>query len=151
MPRPTLRQYTARSNRFFPFLADLLRERNLFVDAGGSPQIKELCDHVEKMWQGEAHSYESLRKSIKGERPLNATQLEEIARAVGVSPWTFNEYRIIKAQESFDPAFTGSIETAYENADRWAELAYGSKYGPDADRSKSHKPRRGSTLGYPAL
>ena len=56
--------------------------------------------------------YETLRKIKSGDRTLDADAIEQIARAVGVDPNYFADYRLIKAREMFDPKIVGFDQAA---------------------------------------
>jgi hypothetical protein len=58
--------------------------------------------------------YETLRKIKSGDRALDATVIEQIAKAAGVEPTYFVEYRLLKARDLFDPKVVG-FDQAAEN------------------------------------
>lgn len=51
--------------------------------------------------------YETFRKIKAGDRQLDKRAIEEIAKAAGVEPAYFAEYRLITARELYDPRVVG--------------------------------------------
>lgn len=68
--------------------------------------------------------YETLRKIKSGDRALDKSAIEEIAHAAGVEPTYFAEYRLMLAQELFDPRIAG-FDAAVENLNRYLTEARG--------------------------
>lgn len=74
-------------------------------------------------WAGFAHSagvnYESLRKSVVGNRQPPVQMMEAVADALDLSPAYFLEYRIAQARQMFDVSVVG-LEQAAANLERFA-------------------------------
>ena len=62
--------------------------------------------------------YETLRKIRVGDRALDMPVIEEIAKAAGVAPDYFAEYRLMQARQLFDPREVG-FDKAIENLQEW--------------------------------
>jgi transcriptional regulator with XRE-family HTH domain len=66
-------------------------------------------------------NYESLRKSVAGERPMPPRELiVAVAGELAVDPLYFVEYRLMEARRRFDPREVG-YEEAVRNLERWAD------------------------------
>lgn len=55
---------------------------------------------------------------MSGTRPPSMRLLEECARALGLRPEHFLEYRLYRAQRDFDPVTVG-LKRAKENLEAW--------------------------------
>ena len=64
--------------------------------------------------------YESLRKSVAGERQPSVSLMEQVAELTGVKADYFVEYELAEAQRAFDVREVG-FEQARENLLRWHE------------------------------
>jgi hypothetical protein len=62
--------------------------------------------------------YETLRKIRAGDRVLDKDAVEQIAKAAGVEPAYFAEYRMMLAREQFDPRIVG-FEQAVKSLEGW--------------------------------
>lgn len=93
-------------------LRDLLIERGMTNNTGNadwSAFSREAGIH-----------YETLRKSVVGERRALPNLMEACAGALGVDPTVFPDYALWQTARQFDPREVGS-EQAMENLRRWAE------------------------------
>lgn len=66
--------------------------------------------------------YETLRKSLAGDRIPTSDLMEKIAELAAVDPTVFVEYRLYLAQKEFNVREVG-WEQAAENLQRWAEAS----------------------------
>ena len=78
--------------------------------------------------------YETLRKIRVGERALDMAAIEEIAKAAGVPPEHFAEYRMMQARQLFDPKEVG-FDQALANLRRWF-----SEQGPGEEKARRRRP-----------
>lgn len=99
--------------RFGPALRDLLLSREEFQTGTGNINWAAFADSLKDV------HYETLRKSVSGERPPSASLVQTIAAALGVRPDYFVEYRLTQAQRAFDPREVG-FERALANLEEWA-------------------------------
>jgi len=95
--------------------------RDLLIDAGqttklGNPNWSSFATYVRGI------HYETLRKAVTGERRPTPELMERCAETLGVAPEVFVEYRIWKAQRSFDPAEVGP-QAALAALNRWNDLS----------------------------
>lgn len=64
--------------------------------------------------------YETLRKIRSSDRALDKRTIEEVAKAAGVEPMYFAEYRLMVARERFDPRLVG-FDQAIKNLEAWTD------------------------------
>lgn len=91
--------------------------RSLLIDADivtrmGNPDWSALVQRMPGV------SYESLRKAVVGERAPSEKIMLATARAFGVEPTIFIEYRLLKARRSLDPDHVG-WSAAMKALNRW--------------------------------
>jgi plasmid maintenance system antidote protein VapI len=94
-------------------LAELLRESD-YTTQTGNVNWRAFARTLEGI------HYETLRKAVAGERTATPHIIEEVARALGLRPDYFVEYRLWQAQREFDIREVG-FERALENFERWAQ------------------------------
>lgn len=78
--------------------------------------------------------YETLRKIRVGERALDMPSIEEIAKAAGVAPTHFAEYRMMQARQLFDPKTIG-FDQALHNLQEWFN-------GPGPEAAQARRRRQ---------
>lgn len=71
--------------------------------------------------------YETLRKAIAGERTPSVSLMEMCAKALGIKPEFFGEYRLAQALHAFDPTEVG-YEEAMKNLRVWAAAQKGKRH-----------------------
>ena len=91
--------------------------RNLLIDIGivtrmGNP------DWIRLVGKMSGVNYESLRKAVVGERSPSEKIMVAAAKALGVKPTVFTEYRLLKARQSLNPDQVGWY-AATKALNRW--------------------------------
>lgn len=66
---------------------------------------RELARRLER--KGISRNQSTVQRLVNGESPVNHEHLEWFAKALGILPETFAEYRLWKARSSYDPLVIG--------------------------------------------
>jgi transcriptional regulator with XRE-family HTH domain len=102
-------------------LREIVVERD-YATSAGAPNWSAFAAALEGV------SYETLRRTITRQKLPSAQLIEECARALGIRPEYFLEYRLALARRDFDPAEIG-LDRAIANLAVWADARRGASPG----------------------
>ncbi len=117
---------------------DVLLERDAYRTATGNVNWATFAQDLPNV------GYETLRKSVAGERLPSRALVERVAQAVDVEPSYFLEWRLAEARAAFDPAAQGGglegLERAARNLEVWEQAQ---QAGGVRRRSRTRQPAGG--------